>query len=498
MNSHALTGGTLLLSGAAFAAALLFVRRRQYGRAAMAIALGAFVLRAFASADTSLHYWDERYHALVAKHLAEHPWLPTLFEHPILPYNPANWGSNHVWVHKQPFALWIIALSIRLFGTTVLAVRLPSALFSSLATLLTYGIGKTFFSRRTALLAAFLHAVNGFCIILAAGLLPTDHVDTLFFFAIELGIFCAVRAYRRPTIGRALLTGLAVGTAVLTKYLPALIVYPTWAALSFRRVAPRRWLVLATMALLVTTAVFLPWQIFIHFAYPTESAIEARYNWLHLTQAVEGHTGGLLYHVHNIGLHYGKLMYVALAWFLVRSVRRLKHPPTLALLTWIVVPHLFFGLVATKMPSYPEFVGPALLLVEAHFITAMVVALRRRLRLARPVVTAGAVALVVAAVLPGAVLVGRYTHHDRDRPDIRAMHDLAAKLSDEHDVVFNVREYLSFMFFSDATAYPFVPTQEQVERARSQGYKVYVVVGPAGIPDLSGVTPLACPEIARR
>ncbi len=64
-----------------------------------------------AGADPFLHPWDERYHTLVAKLLMDFPFRPMVRLDPILPYDPAVWCCNHVWVLKQPLFFWQMAAS---------------------------------------------------------------------------------------------------------------------------------------------------------------------------------------------------------------------------------------------------------------------------------------------------------------------------------------------------------------------------------------------------
>ena len=144
-----------------------------------------------------LHPWDERYNALVAKHLAAHPLLPTLYDRPLLPYDYRNWRANHVWLHKPPLALWLMAASLRLFGAAGWAVRLPSILLSTFAILLTYDLGRRLFDSGTGLVAAGLQAVHGYLIALAAGRVPVDHVDSVLIAVVELGVWLAVVAVDR-------------------------------------------------------------------------------------------------------------------------------------------------------------------------------------------------------------------------------------------------------------------------------------------------------------
>lgn len=67
--------------------------------------LCGFALRLYSSCDFYLHEWDERYHALVAKNLAGHLLLPTLYDNPVLPADYRDWTHSTVWLHKQPLSL---------------------------------------------------------------------------------------------------------------------------------------------------------------------------------------------------------------------------------------------------------------------------------------------------------------------------------------------------------------------------------------------------------
>jgi len=96
--------------------------RGQYRTALFLILVASLTLRLYAASDRCLHMWDERYHALVAKHLITHPLTPTLFESPVLDYDLTNWTANHVWLEKGPIPLW--ALSGSLAALLVAALNL--------------------------------------------------------------------------------------------------------------------------------------------------------------------------------------------------------------------------------------------------------------------------------------------------------------------------------------------------------------------------------------
>jgi 4-amino-4-deoxy-L-arabinose transferase-like glycosyltransferase len=120
-------------------------RKDNYKIAILLIVICGLALRIYTSTDFFLHSWDERYHALVAKNLIQHPLTPTLYDNPVLPYDYRNWKANHIWLHKQPLPVWTIAASMRLFGVNEIALRLPSIILSTIGILLTFLICSHFF-----------------------------------------------------------------------------------------------------------------------------------------------------------------------------------------------------------------------------------------------------------------------------------------------------------------------------------------------------------------
>lgn len=224
MPYDALSLATLALSACLLATAARL--RRTVALRIGCILLAALLLRADAAYQRSLHVWDESVHALVARNMIEAPLRPMLYRAPALPYNRHDWMANHVWLHKPPAALWLMAGSMRLFGTNEIAMRVPSVVLSTLSVLLTFLIARQLLTTRVALLAAGIHAVNGFLIALAAGRRVADHVDTALIFFVELGVCLAIVFSRSRRWGWLVLAGASVGAGLLTKTWPALVVVP--------------------------------------------------------------------------------------------------------------------------------------------------------------------------------------------------------------------------------------------------------------------------------
>ena len=170
-----------------------FNSKKRYMISVLFLVFCGFILRLYASADFYLHDWDERYHALVAKNLIKHPLIPTLYNNPVLPFDYKNWGSNHIWLHKQPLPLWCISLSLQIFGINEIAVRIPSIVLSSLGIVITYYIVHYLYDTRVAYIAAFLYSINGLILALVSGRKATDHIDIFFLFFVSLAVLLAIK-----------------------------------------------------------------------------------------------------------------------------------------------------------------------------------------------------------------------------------------------------------------------------------------------------------------
>jgi 4-amino-4-deoxy-L-arabinose transferase-like glycosyltransferase len=511
---------------AAGALAFRLYRRGRPGAAALVLMTAGLLLRLYAGADLFLHPWDERYHALVAKHMADHPLRPTLYEQPLLPYDLRNWRANHVWLHKPPLALWLMAASIRLFGAGDPAVRLPSVLLSALSILLTYDLGRRLFDPGTGLVAAGLHAIHGYLIALAAGRVPVDHIDAVLIAVVELGVWLAVagtqrgaqsrhpegeprepegsgradlssaqilwvaEAPRRMTGGNrwsspeavSLAVGLVTGLAVLTKWLPGLLIVPVWAAVVLAREKPRGARALGrvagrTLVLLAgAAAVALPWTLYTRAAFPREAAWEAAYNAQHFTVPVEDLSGSPLFYLQNLPHYFGGLIYLPLAWLVWRLAKRQEVESLAPLAVWIFVPFFVFSLAATKMTAYVFTAAPALLLVTARFWTWLAV------HPANPEPFGGRwlrrAVLALLFLLPLVATVERvkpWPDYERSPAWAREIKALPARLGPGRTVLFNLEHPLEAMFYTSYIAYRKPPTPEQVRLLRAQGWRVVVL-----------------------
>jgi 4-amino-4-deoxy-L-arabinose transferase len=138
---------------------------------------------------------------------------------PIFPYDPAAWCCNHIWVHKQPLFLWQMAISMKVFGVSEFAMRLPSAVMGSIQVLLVFSIAKYWMKdSRVAFLAALLSAFAFYQIELSTGRYSVDHNDVAFTFYITAGLWAFTKYLRTEySIKWAAIIGILVGCAILIK-----------------------------------------------------------------------------------------------------------------------------------------------------------------------------------------------------------------------------------------------------------------------------------------
>ncbi|MDP1676286.1 MAG: glycosyltransferase family 39 protein [Bacteroidota bacterium] len=464
----------IVVSVILFYSAYRFYTNEQYKYALILIFAAGLLLRFYLGADFFLNSWDERYHALAAKNLLEHFLIPTLYDKPLFDYDYREWTNNHIWIHKPPLTLWLIAASLKLFGTHEIAVRIPSIILSSISILLTYSIGKYIFDRRTGLLASFFFAINGFLIELASGHEPTDHPDILFVFFVELGIFLSIQFIQYRKNIYLLFIGMAMGCAVLVKWLPAFIVVGIFFLILFQRDSWRVAFRYSFIVVCISCIIFVPWQIYIFSTFPKEAAWESYFNYMHIFEALDGHDGTFFYHFAMMPRIFGELIYLPLTLFIYMLAQKQISKNGAMLFVWIFVPYLFFSIVATKMPGYVMFSAPAVFIILAWSIWKIKesVSTKKWIRITL---------VLFLIILPIRYSIERlkpFQEIDRNPLWAQQFRNFSIMIGDQKAVIFNTPHYIEAMFYSHATAYPFIPSQDQLRHVKDSGYAVYIIGSP--------------------
>ncbi len=208
------------------------------------ILISSFVLVLRNLGHSKTHYWDESYHAIVARNLTKHPLRFTLYDQPWLKYDYTKWGENHIWLHKPPMAMWQICLSHFIFGINTFALRLPSAISLVLCAWLTFKIASDLFDKRAGLIAAFLQAFNPFLFASVHGYRYSDHIDIALLLWVQVSCWFLLLGMRSGSRRNYILAGIAMGIAYLSKSYLALITFgiafSVWFVVWFKRhILPR-------------------------------------------------------------------------------------------------------------------------------------------------------------------------------------------------------------------------------------------------------------------
>jgi len=453
---------------------------RQYKKNNIAIALLLIItcgllLRIYTATDLFLHLWDERYHALVAKNLIEHPLSPALYDNTILPYDYKYWAGNHIWLHKQPIPLWTMALSMSVFGINEIALRLPSILLTTLGIWITFFIASYMFNKRTGIIAAFLYSIHGLIVEVTAGRVATDHIDVFFLFFIQLSVLFAIKFLQSKKLLYNILCGTSIGLAILSKWMPALIVIPIWILLVYdsKKFSSKEIFINLFILCLVTLIISLPWQLYIFNTFPAEAQWESSYNFKHITEVLEQRTGPFYYHFDKLRMLYGELIYLPVIWFLWKTAKKIRNKRRMIISIWFIVPYIFFSFAKTKMQAYTLFTAPSIFIITGlfwHYLYQY----RNRFRARWIIVTV----LILLLALPVRYSIERtklLINRERNPQWAKELRTLNTALdSKQQIVIFNAELPIETMFYVDCTAYSNIPDSLTLKSIESQGYTILI------------------------
>lgn len=297
--------------------------------------------------------WDESLYALSAWEMVQSgDWIGT-----------TQLGSLDYYNTKPPLNVWLIALAFKAFGTSLLSLRLASALSAWVTIAVLQEWTRRHFGIAVALFSSLVLGTSYAFLFVHSG--KSADTDALFTLLILLTVVALSAAHQRPRMliwlgplaaGAFLLRGMAV-------LMPLLIVLLVEAS---RRGAQRaRALPLGLAALL--------------FALPVGAWVAARWQvdqWQFLkrlflydfvartTEALEGHEGSLLYYLDILQRHHYDWLLATAAGLLlfpfslahVRDalvkVWRANRPTTLPIVAWVAVTIGVPTVMRTKVPWY--------------------------------------------------------------------------------------------------------------------------------------------------
>ncbi|MCK6640694.1 MAG: glycosyltransferase family 39 protein [Bacteroidia bacterium] len=470
-----------LVSGIALIVSAIYLHASRHVMLSLILlTIGGFVLRLLMiSTDPFLYDWDEQYHALVAKNLIAHPGTPMLYNDPVLPVVMEDWARNHIWLHKPPLFLWIIAASVKLFGATPFAVKLPSVILGTLMVPAVYGIVKRIASSPAAWIAAVLFASHSYFIQLVSGFRNTDHNDLIFSAFVIFSFWSWLRYTDSGSWRQALFTGFLVGCAVLVKWMPGMLVFGSWGLWLLsreNRTDRKKWLHLLLAAVSVV-ALVLPWQIHTFRYFPAEAAYEMEYNFLHFTIAIEGHEGEWYFHFDALrelmGWTFALLSVPGLVFLMMSDTRQKRGLYILAAVLFFFV---FYTIAKTKMPLFMLPVVPFLLMGIAMMLSRLFESFAKQKAL-----TALAVCTVAVFTLDPPHMITNHSslselawYRDQMRDDKLRAERISTVCTEGKWIVFNYPDNsrAAFMFYTGHTAYNQTPEAEFIHGLVLRGYKI--------------------------
>lgn len=361
LNSHFNTYqlAIIIFSCLAGITSLLFLlRKNNFKIALFFLAIAAIILRfGMIGFDPFLNLWDEQFHALVAKNLMNNFFKPILVTEPILDYNLENWTANHIWLHKPPLFLWQIALSFKIFGVNEIALRIPSAIMSLITIYMVYKIGTYFLNKYIAYFAILILIFSSFINSLVAGYHHTDHNDIAFIFYVTASLWAWTKfLFSKNKKIFIFLVGIFSGAAILTKWLPGLLIFAVWFIFIITNKSERsnfKSYLYLFFAFLVALAVCLPWNIYAYLNFTEEFYATFIKKASHFSYVVEKHDGNIFYHwliMHEIYFKYAYILIIPALYFLYKKIKCNKSK--LALISFFAIPFLFYSFAATKMPAF--------------------------------------------------------------------------------------------------------------------------------------------------
>ncbi|MBS1942979.1 MAG: glycosyltransferase family 39 protein [Bacteroidetes bacterium] len=468
-------------------------------------ALGLLLLAAFcmrlmvAQLDPFLNSWDESIHAVVAKNLAGHPFTPMLYTDTAMKLGIESWDRTHVWLHKQPFFLWIMALSIKAFGNTIFALRLPSVVFTTALVYFTHGIGRAMHGRDVAIISAVLITWSYWFMMLIIGAVTLDHNDAIFISLVGASLWAWIRWRDSMTLWKAGAIGLLMGCAVLTKWLPGFLLMGGWAIVALMRKPGRarelRWM---ATSFLTGLAIAIPWQISAWMRFPEVMAHEMNLNALHFTTVIERHGGNPDYYLYSISDQFHVIPNWIMFGALILGIAMTKNRE-LRVMAWVSVllTYGFYSAASTKMSAFPMVVIPFFFIGLAHLIKWIAQPLVSHK--ARIALMTGLTVVAAGAMVDLERIQKWHTEQARKDPfiwslrgsnlhNLEVIDQLAHFMAPGQNtgvVIYNVPfpACMDMMYFHDCQATLLVPSVDLVKSLLSLGRKVIIVDPPDGLED---------------
>ena len=183
--------------------------------------------------------------------------------------------GNSITVDKPPASLWLMALSVRLFGLSSASILVPQALLGVATVGVLYATVRRTSGHWAGLAAGVILALTP----AAALMFRFNNPDALLVFLMTLAAYATLRAIERARGRWLVLAGALIGFAFLTKMLQAFLVLPAFVIVYLIAAPTRlRTRLLHLLAAFAAMIVSLGWWVALVELMPEQ--LTALYRWL--------------------------------------------------------------------------------------------------------------------------------------------------------------------------------------------------------------------------
>ncbi|MBL7069649.1 MAG: glycosyltransferase family 39 protein [Candidatus Omnitrophica bacterium] len=330
------------------------------------LALGCVVLFGFNLGDLSLLKGDENYYFSSARRMiGDGDWITPRYHH-------------HIRYEKPIVYYWVVALFLKLFGTSWLAARMTSVLFGTLTVITTYLLALRFFNKKTALLSSSMLATS-FLFFQYSRLAV---IDITFLFLVTISLFLFLKGERENKRGFFLLSYLFIGLSILAKGPLGLIIF--FLVVAAYVISARKYDIFGRMNIIpgmfIILVISLPWPILMYKIHGQEYL-----NHIWGIEAVDKAVGSILnlsdvenlpgFIIRYLGYYIPVVVFTFAPWSLCLPLGLFKRLETkrkedrLFILSWFWGVFLFFTIVSFKHTHYMLLLSVPLSMIVANIFS---------------------------------------------------------------------------------------------------------------------------------
>jgi 4-amino-4-deoxy-L-arabinose transferase-like glycosyltransferase len=310
---------------------------------------------------------------------------------------------------KPPLFFWMQALSMHVFGVNEFAARFPNAVFGVITLLTLYYVGKKLYSPVFGLLWALAH----FGAFLPHLYFKSGIIDPVFNYFMFVGLYflaLTVASYQKPGATRnAILSGLFVGLAILTKGPVALLIVGLcflvfWISTGFKAAGSFKNILLFALAAFMVSFLWFGPETIQNGPTFIKGFIEFQISLF--TTPVAGHGQPFWYHFVVVFIGCFPISILALRGFVYKAPSDNMFRRWMIILFWVVM--ILFSISTSKVVHYSSMAYYGVSFLAAYYIFYL---LQQKVKFTKVTATllygiGGLLSLLLAA-LP---VVGMYAH----------------------------------------------------------------------------------------